>query len=102
MNLHPQRHPEHALELNIVVPPPTKASRDLALVEMGKAGEKAGVGIRDARAAMQKRLRAMELNKVVSPDVIKKARKEMEKVVEKGNSDIKKAVDETKKVMGQI
>lgn len=48
---------------------------------------------------MQKRLRAMELNKTARPDDIRKGHKEMEKVVEKGNADIKKAVEMAIKAM---
>jgi ribosome recycling factor len=71
----------------------------LALGAAGKAGEKATTGIRDARASMQKRLRAMELKKVARPDDLKKAHKDMEKVVEKGNADVKKVVEAAKKAM---
>jgi ribosome recycling factor len=101
LNLQPQQDPQNALQLNIPIPPPTKESRDLALGAAGKAGEKAGVGIRDARGAMQKRLRAMELSKAARPDDIRKAHKEMEKVVDKGNADVKKAVEAARKAMEQ-
>jgi ribosome recycling factor len=50
---------------------------------------------------MQKRLRAMELSKAARPDDIRKAHKEMEKVVEKGNADVKKAVEAGRKAMEQ-
>lgn len=43
----------------------------------------------------------MELGKQVLPDDLKKARKEMEKVVEKYVGDIKKKVDAAKKSMEQ-
>lgn len=73
----------------------------MALGAAGKAGEKAATSIRDVRAAMQKRLRAMELKKVARPDDLKKAHKDMEKVVEKGNVDVKKIVEAAKKAMEQ-
>lgn len=101
LNLQPQQDPHNALQLNVPIPPPTKESRELALGAAGKAGEKATTGIRDARAAMQKRLRAMELKKVARPDDLKKAHKDMEKVVEKGNADVKKIVEAAKKAMEQ-
>ncbi len=66
-----------------------------------KAGETANVGIRNARGAMQKRLRGMELKKAVRPDDLKKAHKEMEKVVEKGVAEVKKTVDAARKTMEQ-
>lgn len=50
---------------------------------------------------MQKKLRAMEVKKVVRPDDLKKAGKEMEKIVEKGHADVKKIVDTAKKGMEQ-
>lgn len=43
----------------------------------------------------------MELAKVARPDELKRAHKDMEKVVEKGNASVKKAVDEAKKKMEQ-
>lgn len=57
------------------------------------------MAIRNARAAMQKRLRGMELKKTARPDDLKKAHKEMEKVVEKGVQDVKKTVEAARKAM---
>jgi ribosome recycling factor len=73
----------------------------LALAAASKAGETANVGVRNARGAMQKRLRTMELKKVVRPDDLKKAHKEMEKIVENGVGDVKKIVDAARKTMEQ-
>ena len=73
----------------------------MAIGAAGMAGEKATTGIRDARAAMQKRLRSMELKKLARPDDLKKAHKDMEKVVETGNADVKKIVEAAKKAMEQ-
>jgi ribosome recycling factor len=101
LNLQPQQDAHNASQLNVPIPPPTKESRDQALAAASKVGETAGVGIRNARGAMQKKLRAMELKKAVRPDDLKKAHKEMEKVVEKGNADIKKIVDTARKTMEQ-
>lgn len=50
---------------------------------------------------MQKKLRAMEVKKTVRPDDSKKAHKEMEKVVEKGNGEVKKIVEAARKGMEQ-
>lgn len=93
LNLQPQQDAHNVLQLNVPIPPPTKESRDLALANASKAGETASMGVRNARAAMQKRLRGMELKRVVRPDDLKKAHKDMEKVVEKGGQDVKKLVD---------
>lgn len=55
--------------------------------------------MRDARGKQQKKLRALELAKTARPDDLKKAKGLMEKVVEKGQGDVKKAVDEKKKAL---
>lgn len=99
--MQPQPDAHNTSQLNIPIPPPTRESRDLALAAASKAGETANLAVRNARAAMQKRLRAMELKRVVRPDELKKAHKEMEKTVEKGVSDVKKAVDAARKAMEQ-
>ncbi|PQE29962.1 Ribosome recycling factor protein [Rutstroemia sp. NJR-2017a WRK4] len=101
LQLTPQTDAHNPLALNIPIPPPTKESRDAAGQAASKAGEQAYVGVRNARAASQKRLRAMELKKLVRPDDLKKAHKEMESVVEKGNKSVKEAVDAAKKAMEQ-
>lgn len=64
-----------------------------------KAGEKASTSIRDARGKQQKKLRAMQLNKSARPDDLKKAGTMMEKTVEKGSAELKKVVDNAKKVL---
>ncbi|KAI9648852.1 hypothetical protein NHQ30_003493 [Ciborinia camelliae] len=101
LQLQPQPDAHNPLALNIPIPAPTKESRDLALQAASKAGEQAGNGVRNARGAMQKKLRAMEVKKVVRPDDSKKAHKEMEKVVEKGNAEVKKLVEAARKGMEQ-
>jgi ribosome recycling factor len=101
LNLQPQPDAKNASQLNIPIPPPTKESRDAAVGAANKAGEVASVGVRNARAAMQKKLRAIELGKKARPDDIKKAHKEMEKIVEKGNGEVKKTVEAARKAMEQ-
>ena len=101
LNLQPQPDAHNSSQLNVPIPPPTKESRDLAMSAASKAGETANVAVRNARGAMQKRLRAMELKRAVRPDDLKKAHKEMEKVVEKGVADVKKTVDAARKTMEQ-
>ncbi|TGO47323.1 hypothetical protein BCON_0283g00080 [Botryotinia convoluta] len=101
LSLQPTPDPHNPLALNIPIPPPTKESRDAALQAASKAGEIASNGVRNARGAMQKKLRAMEVKKTVRPDDSKKAHKEMEKVVEKGNGEVKKVVDAARKGMEQ-
>ncbi|KAF7888729.1 uncharacterized protein EAF02_003270 [Botrytis sinoallii] len=101
LSLQPTPDPHNPLALNIPIPPPTKESRDAALQAASKAGEMASNGVRNARGAMQKKLRAMEVKKTVRPDDSKKAHKEMEKVVEKGNGEVKQIVDAARKGMEQ-
>lgn len=101
LNLQPQVDPHNASQLNVPIPPPTKESRDLALAAAHKAGETAHTNVRNERAVMQKKLRAMELKKTVRPDDLRKAHKEMEKLVETAGTDIKKTVDTARKVMEQ-
>ncbi|APA10064.1 predicted protein [Sclerotinia sclerotiorum 1980 UF-70] len=101
LSLQPVPDPQNPHALNIPIPPPTKESRDAALQAASKAGELASNGVRNARGAMQKKLRAMEVKKTVRPDDSKKAHKEMEKVVEKGNGEVKKLVEAARKGMEQ-
>lgn len=49
---------------------------------------------------MQKRLRTMSVGKVVlQADVLKKAHKKMEEIVEQANGRVKKIVDDARKAM---
>ncbi|KAI6717015.1 ribosome recycling factor domain-containing protein [Diplocarpon mali] len=101
LNLQPVQDAKNATQLNVPIPPPTKESRDLAISTASKTGETASVGIRSVRGAMQKRLRAMELKKAARPDDLRRAHKEMEKIVEKGFTDVKMTVDAARKNMEQ-
>lgn len=85
--------------LVVNIPPPTADSRKAVVAEAAKAGEKAGTGLRDARGKQQKKLRAMQLSKAARPDDLKKAGAQMEKVVEKGTAELKKVIDNAKKVL---
>lgn len=55
--------------------------------------------MRDARGKQQKKLRALEVGKTARPDDLKKARGLMEKVVEKGQGDVKRIVEEKRRVL---
>ena len=55
--------------------------------------------MRDARGKQQKKLRAMQVNKSARPDDLKKAGDKMEKVVEKGQAEVKRIVDGARKVL---
>lgn len=101
LSLTPQPDPTGANPLLLVlnIPPPTADSRKAAIAEASKAGEKASKNVRDARGKQQKKLRALQLNKSARPDDLKKAGTLMEKVVEKGTAELKKVVDNAKKVL---
>ncbi|EMC95201.1 hypothetical protein BAUCODRAFT_123670 [Baudoinia panamericana UAMH 10762] len=101
LSLAPQPDPTgvNPLLLVINIPPPTAESRKKVVDEATKAGERASTSLRDARGKQQKKLRALQLNKSVRPDDLKKAGTMMEKVVEKGVADVKRVVDGAKKVL---
>lgn len=67
--------------------------------EAGKAGEKASTAVREARGKQQKKMRAMEKDRKIRPDDLKKAAGQMEKVAEKGQGEVKRIVDSAKKVL---
>ena len=103
LSLTPQPDPTGANPLLLVVniPPPTAESRKAVVNEAVKAGEKASTALRDARGRQQKKLRALQLDKnsKVRPDDLKKAGTQMEKVVEKGTAEVKRLVDNARKVL---
>jgi ribosome recycling factor len=101
LNLQPVQDPHNASQLNIPIPPPTKESRDAALAAAHDAGVNANNKIATERAAMQKKLRQMELKKLALPDDLKKAHKTMEALVKKGQDDVKKTIEVAKKAMEQ-
>ncbi len=83
----------------INIPPPTTESRRAVVNEATKAGEKANTSIKDGRGKQQKKLRSMQTSKSARPDDLKKAGDKMEKIVEKGQAEVKKIVDNAKKVL---
>ena len=66
-----------------------------------KAGETALHMVRQVRQTQQKKLRAMQVARKARPDDLKKAGDRMEKIVEKGNADVKKMVEGSKKALEQ-
>ena len=72
-----------------------------ALTTASKAGEAAAHTVRQARGAQQKKLRAMGLARMAGPDDLRKAGEKMEKVVEKGNAEVKKVAEGARKVLEQ-
>ncbi|MCJ1380827.1 hypothetical protein MMC17_003936 [Xylographa soralifera] len=98
-SLNPVPAPQSPLELHIPVPPATQESRQQTVAAASKAGESANHAVRQARGAQQKLLRAMELARKVRPDDLKKAKDRMEKVVEKGNEEVKKRVEGARRAL---
>ena len=95
----PQPDPtgSNPLLLILNIPPPTAESRKESVNEATKAGDKAGNAVRDARSKQQKKLRAIELGKSARPDDLKKAKGLMEKVVERGQGEVKRVVEEKRR-----
>jgi ribosome recycling factor len=91
--------PETPTTLHIIIPPATGESRQQALAAASKAAEEAHGRIREARGNNQKKLRAMDIAKEVRRDDIQKAQKQMEDVVKAGNEEIKRILENSKKVL---
>jgi ribosome recycling factor len=75
------------------VPPATAETRAQAKAEAKKVFERASQDVRTARGDAQKRHRKMELGKLVLADELRKAHKQMEDVVKKGQDEAKKIFD---------
>ncbi|KAK2759071.1 hypothetical protein FQN54_003170 [Arachnomyces sp. PD_36] len=101
LSLTPQPDPHNPLQLNVPIPPPTQESRDKAVQDARAAMDKAAAAVKAARATLQKRLRDMKLKKVVRPDDLKKAGDQMEKVAEKGQTEVKEVFEGVRKVLEQ-
>lgn len=80
----------------------TQESRQEAAKIVGQKGEAALFALREARGAQRKRLRALELGRMVGPDELRRAEREVDKVNEGAVAEAKKVVEEGKRrVMGQ-
>lgn len=69
------------------------------LAEADKAGEKTAHTIRQSRGTQQKKLNALEKNRVVRPDDLHKARGNMEKIIEEANKVTKDLLQKAKKAL---
>ena len=81
------------------VPPVTAETRDLAKQEAKKMFERANNEVRNARGDAQKRHRKMELGRLVIRDELRKAHKQMEEVVKKGQDEVKKVYEGSLKAL---
>ncbi|OBT55791.1 hypothetical protein VE04_04287 [Pseudogymnoascus sp. 24MN13] len=102
LNLQPVPDPHNSSQLNVPLPAPTKESRDAALAAAHDVGETAKAAITAARGVMQKKLRQMEIKKTALPDELKKAHKEMEKIVQGAVADVKKTFESKQQLESYI
>jgi len=100
LSLTPQRDPHH-LQLNVQIPPPTKESRDQTIKTAKTAMERAANSVRKSRSALHKRLQEMQKKKIARPDDVRKAHDQMEKVVEKGQKEVRDLFETARKSIEQ-
>ncbi|KAI1613773.1 ribosome recycling factor [Exophiala viscosa] len=98
-SLVPQPDGTNPLLLNVPVPPATAETRAQAREEAKKVFDRASQDVRNARGDAQKRFRKMELGKMVIQDELRKAHKQMEDVVKKGQDECKKVFEAAVKVL---
>ncbi|KAK5195501.1 ribosome-recycling factor [Exophiala xenobiotica] len=99
-SLVPQHDASNPLLINIPVPPATAETRQQAKEEAKKVYDRASQDVRNARGDEQKRFRKMELGKMVVEDELRKAHKQMEDVVKKGQDECKKVYEAAVKALG--
>ncbi|KAI5299146.1 hypothetical protein KEM56_003487 [Ascosphaera pollenicola] len=91
LSLNAQQDPHNPLQLTVPIPPPTRESRDAAVKEAKAAMEKATQGIKNARAATNKRIKEMGQKKRIQPDALHAGLKEMERMVQAGTRGVREA-----------
>ncbi|KAL7270578.1 ribosome-recycling factor [Rhizina undulata] len=96
MNVQPMIDPKNPQLLNVPLPPPTKESRLQTVALAGKAGEKALNQLRLARQGSHKKIKGLKGER---PDDIRKADKQLEKIIEKANAEAKKIIEAGKKAV---
>lgn len=89
--------PTDPLTLTIAIPPVTAESRLAAKKVADKKGEEALFALKEARGAQKKKHRSMELGRLVVPDELRRAEKEMEKVNERAVGEAKGLVEGCRK-----
>ncbi|KAL1629064.1 ribosome-recycling factor [Neofusicoccum ribis] len=94
-----QPKPDSPTTIAVPIPPPTGESRKKALEAAKKAETNALQAVQTARAAHQKKLRALEVGKKVRPDDASKAKKLMDETAKKGQEEVKHIVDGARKVL---
>merc|ERR1712000_270567 len=99
-SLVPQHDTSNPLLINVPVPPATAETRQQAKEEAKKVYDRASQEVRNVRGDEQKRFRKMELGKMVVVDELRKAHKQMEDVVKKGQDERKKIYEAAVKALG--
>ncbi|KIW38550.1 uncharacterized protein PV06_09506 [Exophiala oligosperma] len=99
-SLAPQHDDSNPLLINVPVPPVTAETRQQAKEEAKKVYDKSSQAIRNVRGDQQKKFRKMELGKLVIVDELRKAHKQMEDVVKKGQDEAKKVYEAAVKALG--
>lgn len=75
----------------------TAESRLAAKKQADKKGEEALFALREARGAQRKKHRSMELGKLVGPDELRRAEREVEKVNEGAVGEARRSVEGCRK-----
>lgn len=94
-----QPQPDQPTTFTVPIPPPTGETRKKALEDAKRAETTAMQAVQNARAAHQKKLRALEVGRVVRPDDAVKAKKLMDETAKKGQADVKHIADAARKVL---
>jgi ribosome recycling factor len=102
LSLTPQPDAHNPLQLNVPIPPPTKESREQTVKTAKGAMEHASTAVRNSRASFHKKLQDMQKKKEARPDDVRKAHDQMEKVVEKGQKEIKDLFESARKALEQV
>ena len=85
--------PTDPLTITIAIPPVTAESRLAAKKQADKKGEEALFALREARGAQRKRHRRMELGRLVVPDELRRAEREVERMNEGAVGEAKGLVE---------
>lgn len=102
-SLNPQGPTQEApTTLTIQLPPATGESRQAALDEAQKFASQAKDAISAERLKHHKTMKSMEKSKKVRPDDFQKAHKMMEDVVKRGNDEVKRITDGSKRVLESV
>ncbi|KAL9611022.1 MAG: hypothetical protein Q9167_004303 [Letrouitia subvulpina] len=89
------------LELHVPIPPTTSESRQRAQKVASARGQEALHQLREARGAQHKTFRALKLAQKVGPDQRRRAEKQMEKMNENANAEVKRMVEEKRRALGE-